>query len=119
MGGKLAHDPDTYPQARKVAEELLEGVTLWECVRRMNTSGVLSPGGKLVIWFFVSLVPQGLSVAKTLRSQLPAPQGTRQLSSSLLARRRRSCGGSCRRQCPMWQELRERHDGETSFSISS
>ncbi|MEV6366220.1 recombinase family protein [Micromonospora musae] len=44
--GKLAHDPDTYPVARRIADELLGGSTLWAVAKLLNDEGVPSPRGK-------------------------------------------------------------------------
>lgn len=46
VDGKLAHDPATYPVARRIADELLAGSTLWAVARLLNDEGVPSPRGK-------------------------------------------------------------------------
>lgn len=45
VDGKLAHDPETYPVARRIADELLAGGTLWAVVKHLNDDGVPSPRG--------------------------------------------------------------------------
>ncbi|MFE9956173.1 recombinase family protein [Micromonospora sp. NPDC005299] len=44
--GKLAHDPETYPVARRIADELLAGSTIWQTVKGLNADGIPSPRGK-------------------------------------------------------------------------
>ncbi|MDG4803897.1 recombinase family protein [Micromonospora sp. WMMD980] len=46
MDGQLAHDPDTYPVARRIADELLTGSTIWATVKGFNDDGIPSPRGK-------------------------------------------------------------------------
>ncbi|MCZ7421646.1 MULTISPECIES: recombinase family protein [unclassified Micromonospora] len=44
--GQLARDPDSYPVARRIADELLAGRTIWQTVKGLNDSGIPSPRGK-------------------------------------------------------------------------
>ncbi|MCW3813706.1 recombinase family protein [Micromonospora sp. DR5-3] len=44
--GQLAHDPETYPTARRIADELLTGSTIWATVKGLNEDGIPSPRGK-------------------------------------------------------------------------
>ncbi|PWU44488.1 hypothetical protein DLJ46_25710 [Micromonospora globispora] len=46
VDGHLEHDPETYPTARRIADELLAGRTIWQTVKRLNDDGVPSPRGK-------------------------------------------------------------------------
>ncbi|GII22169.1 recombinase family protein [Planosporangium mesophilum] len=46
VDGKLARDPETYPIARRIADELLGGRTIWATVKGLNNDGVPSPRGK-------------------------------------------------------------------------
>ncbi|MEV4540268.1 recombinase family protein [Micromonospora echinaurantiaca] len=46
VDGKLAHHPATYPVARRIADELLAGSTIWAVTKRLNDEGVPSPRGK-------------------------------------------------------------------------
>ncbi|MGS2614023.1 recombinase family protein [Micromonospora sp. LZ34] len=41
--GKLAHDAEAYPVARRIADELLTGSTFWAVTKRLNAEGVPSP----------------------------------------------------------------------------
>ncbi|WP_433530750.1 recombinase family protein [Micromonospora sp. CA-263727] len=46
VDGQLAHDPETYPDARRIADELLAGSTIWATVRDLNADKIPSPRGK-------------------------------------------------------------------------
>lgn len=45
VDGVLAHDPTTYPTARRIADGLLGGATLWAVVADLNAEGVPAPRG--------------------------------------------------------------------------
>jgi DNA invertase Pin-like site-specific DNA recombinase len=44
-GGQLTRDPETYPVARRIAEALLKGSSLWRVAQDLNADGVPSPRG--------------------------------------------------------------------------
>ncbi|WP_346537387.1 recombinase family protein [Micromonospora sp. DPT] len=46
VDGHLAHDPETFATARRIADELLAGETIWAVTKRLNDEGVPSPRGK-------------------------------------------------------------------------
>ncbi|MGW4502411.1 recombinase family protein [Micromonospora sp. NPDC004336] len=46
VDGKLAHDPETYPVARRIADELLAGETIWAVTKHLNDDSIPSPRGK-------------------------------------------------------------------------
>lgn len=41
--GRLVHDPETFPTARRIADRLLSGSTLWAVVRELNEEAVPAP----------------------------------------------------------------------------
>lgn len=43
VGGRLVHDAETFPFARRIAEEALAGRTLWEIVNGLNNDRVPTP----------------------------------------------------------------------------
>lgn len=45
-GRRLEHDPETYPTARRIADLLLSGDSLWEVCRTLNSEGHPGPTGK-------------------------------------------------------------------------
>lgn len=45
VDGRLLHDPETYPVARRIAEGLLNGLSVFAIVKALNEEGVPTPGG--------------------------------------------------------------------------
>ena len=48
VGGNVEPDPLTFPVARRIADELLAGETLWAVVGRLNAEGI--PGPRIPTW---------------------------------------------------------------------
>ncbi|MEU9740933.1 recombinase family protein [Micromonospora chersina] len=73
-GGKLVRDPETFPIARRIADELLAGETIWGVTKRLNDEGVSSPRGKTWgIGTVASLIRSpGWAGLQSIREKLPS-----------------------------------------------